>query len=293
MIDQLGASRAAVLVPLYKESMTTTEEFSFRTTLSVLSKHDIYVICPVRLSCYLSALQKETLLNFDVEYFPNRYFSSIDGYNHLLTSLGFYSRFDRYEYILVVQTDALVFSDQLEEWCDRNFSYIGAPWFKGVDRPELPLSFLGVGNGGFSLRKVGDFVRVLSIPRYIPNILVKAPSHFRKIYQWLRFVKHRFVFSYSFFPLRPKINEDFFWGFLVPERCSFFSVPKPEEAIPFAFEVAPEYLFELNGKQLPFGCHAWEKYNPQFWVEILGKEAALNPSFASHEKPSSLNDEKL
>lgn len=59
MISKLGASRAAVLVPLYKESMTAAEEFSFRTTLSVLSKHDIYVICPVHLSGYLSALKFE------------------------------------------------------------------------------------------------------------------------------------------------------------------------------------------------------------------------------------------
>jgi len=91
------------------------------------------------------------------------------------------------------------------------------------------------------------------------------------IIKWLWFVKHRLVFAYSYNPFRPKINEDIFWGTVVSGRCDFFSVPTPEEAIPFAFEVAPEYLFKLNGGRLPFGCHAWEKNNLLFWRDILGR----------------------
>lgn len=264
-----ATSRAAVLVPLYKQSMTASEEFSFKTTLTVLSNHDIYVVCPKRLSGYLSVLKEETLLNFGVEYFADRYFSSVNGYNHLLMSLGFYSRFHRYEYILVVQTDALVFSDQLEEWCERSYSYVGAPWFKGFERPEMPLSFLGVGNGGFSLRNVRDCLRVLALPRYLPYVSETASSHFSSVGRFLQIVKHRLIFSYSFYPFRPVINEDVFWGWVVPDRCDFFSIPKPEDAISFAFEFAPDYLFELNGCQLPFGCHAWEKYNLQFWKNVM------------------------
>lgn len=270
MIDRADVTRAAVVVPLYKESMTEAEAFSFRTTLTVLSKHDIYVICPERLRDYFTVLQQNTSLEFGVEYFKNEYFSGIPGYNNLLMSIDLYRRFGSYEYILIVQTDALVFSDQLNEWCDCNYSYIGAPWFKSQEYPELPLIFLGVGNGGFSLRKVRDFIRVLSSPRYIPNVMVKSPLRFYEIRQWLRIVKHHLLFAYNFSPLHPVVNEDAFWGLLVSARCAFFSVPKPEDAIPFAFEVAPEYLFELNGRRLPFGCHAWEKYNPQFWVDTLG-----------------------
>lgn len=265
----MNLSRAAVLVPLYKESITTAEEFSLRTTLAVLSKHDVFVICPERLSGYLSSLKKAADLVFGIEYFPDAYFSGFRGYNRLLMSANFYSRFDKYEYILVVQTDALVFSDQLEAWCECNYSYIGAPWFKGMGRPELPLSFLGVGNGGFSLRKVQDCLRVLSKLRYLPNVSVEAPLDVFEIRQLLRFVKHNLIFAYSYPLLHPKVNEDFFWGLLVPRRCNFFSVPRPEDAIPFAFEAAPEFLFELNERRLPFGCHAWEKYNVEFWRNVL------------------------
>lgn len=264
------ASRVAVLVPLYKESITTSEEFSFRNTLKVLSKHDIHVICPARLSGFLSSLKAKLCVNFKTRYFADRYFSGVAGYNSLLKSRAFYKSFDCYEYLLIVQTDALVISDQLDEWCNRNYSYIGAPWFKGFDCPVRPLSFLGVGNGGFSLRKVQDFIRVLSYPRYIPNVMAGEAS-------FARFVKHRFIFSYSFKPFQPLVNEDAFWGLLAPRGCNFFTVPAPEAAISFAFEAEPEYLYELNRNQLPFGCHAWEKYNLQFWRKVLSERGLELP----------------
>ena len=103
-------SRAAVLIPLYKQSMTASEDFSFKNTLSVLSKHDIYVICPKQLSGYISALKKKKQLDFEIEFFPDRFFSGISGYNNLLMSVDFYRRFDCYEYMLIVQTDVLVFA---------------------------------------------------------------------------------------------------------------------------------------------------------------------------------------
>jgi hypothetical protein len=264
-------SRAAVLVPFYKQSITASEEFSFNNTLSVLSKHDIYVICPKRLSGYFSALNKEKISNFKVEYFPDHFFSGICGYNDLLMSVDFYRRFDCYEYMLVVQTDALVFSDQLEEWCDRNYSYVGAPWFRGLTRPTRPLTFLGVGNGGFSLRKVHDCMMILSSPEYLPPVSGKVPLRFCEILRLNRFVMHCLKFSFSYPPIRLSVNEDIFWGVVVPNRCALFSVPTSEDAISFSFEVLPEYLFELNGGRLPFGCHAWEKYNLQFWRNILGR----------------------
>jgi 23S rRNA G2445 N2-methylase RlmL len=48
-----------------------------------------------------------------------------------------------------------------------------------------------------------------------------------------------------------------------------FRVPNAIEAALFSFEVAPEHLFELVGNKLPFGCHAWEKYNKSFWKTQL------------------------
>lgn len=262
MIYGGGLSRAAVLVPLYKDSMTGSEDFSFRNTLAVLERHDVYVVCPMRLRPYVDRLMKKHS-TLRAEYFSDKDFSGIAGYNRLLKSNLFYKRFNKHEYVLIVQTDALVFSDDLTAWCDKGYSYIGAPLFEGFDHPVIPLAFMGVGNGGFSLRKVQDFIRVLSYPRRLPNLMSVESNVFK-------FIKHHYIFAYSF-PhfLQPRINEDLFWGLLVPPRCEFFTVAAPECALSFSFDTAPEYLFELNQKKLPFGCHAWEKYNPEFWRKTL------------------------
>jgi len=269
MIEEKPTKRAAVVIPLYKQSLTESEEFSFKNTLSVLSKHDLYVICPKRIKGHISRLMDEKHLNFVVEYFSDNFFTGINGYNYLLMSIDFYRRFASYDYILIVQTDGLVFSDQLEKWCDHNYSFIGAPWFHGLTRPSRPFSLLGVGNGGFSLRKVSDCLTIISSPKYRPPKNERVSLRIPELLLLRGFIKKALSFSFSFPPIRLDINEDIFWGVIVPKRCSSFAVPRPEAAVSFAFEAAPEYLFKLNNYQLPFGCHAWERYNPRFWRDTL------------------------
>lgn len=265
-----SSGRVAVLVPLYKQLLSVSEEFSLRNTLNVLKQHDVYIVGPEKLREFLELYRERTGYSFRLALYQDKFFTSINGYNTLLKSKDFYKSFFDYEYILVVQTDALVFSDQLDVWCDRNYSYIGAPWFVEFDKPQQSLTFLGVGNGGFSLRKINDFIRFLSAPQYVPNTMLDW--HFKgrqSIYQSLRKSIHKFILSYNFSPLMPRVQEDIFWGLLVPRCCSFFTVPTAEEAVSFAFEAAPLYLYELNQHQLPFGCHAWEKYDKCFWKKVL------------------------
>lgn len=260
--------RSVVVIPLYKNSMTDSEKFSFENTLSILAEHDICIICPPKICNYITYIQLKYHQKFYVQYFPNKYFSGISGYNKLLMSACFYKRFIKYEYMLIVQTDAIVFSDSLVKFCNYGYSYIGAPWFKGLSKPKLPLSFVGVGNGGFSLRKISDFIAVLSRIKYLAYT---DASYLDNIYGKMGLVKFikRFMFSFTHAPFQPILNEDIFWGMLIPENFKFFTVPTPEEAIPFGFEVAPEYLYKLNGEKLPFGCHAWEKYNKEFWLNFI------------------------
>jgi hypothetical protein len=182
-------------------------------------------------------------------------------------SKKFYQAFDDFEYLLIAQTDALVLSDELEFWCKKQYSYIGAPWFEGYTTPILPLALTSVGNGGFSLRRVPDFLKVLSRPRIFKNTLMQSwPGNWRStIYRYLKDY-HSFVFSDTH--LNIDVNEDLFWGLFVPARCSFFKVPRAQDAIAFAFEAYPEHLYQLNHQRLPFGCHAWQRYQPEFWRQI-------------------------
>ncbi len=42
-------------------------------------------------------------------------------------------------------------------------------------------------------------------------------------------------------------------------------VPPPQQAAFFSFERRPNLLYTWTEKKLPFGCHAYKKYNSDFW----------------------------
>jgi hypothetical protein len=137
---------------------------------------------------------------------------------------------------------------------------------------------IGVGNGGISLRRIPDFIQAASQIRYIPNTCAPAPSSIFNLYELGRFIKHRFIFCLNWWPLFPRVNEDVFWGMLIPHHFKFFRVPTPEEAIGFAFDVEPGFLFMKNQQKLPFACHAWERFDYAFWKDILGKQGMNIPN---------------
>ena len=157
----------------------------------------------------------------------------------------FYSSFLDYDFMLIYQLDALVFSDELMAWCQKDYSYIGAPWIevppsgKKTGYKASQLLYQKVGNGGLSLRKVKQHYR---------NTLFFKPL------MWL-------------FPK----NEDFFWCLFISAINPWYSKPKWEEALSFAFELAPRKAYEINQHRLPFGVHAWQKYDPEFWTVFIQK----------------------
>ena len=51
-----------------------------------------------------------------------------------------------------------------------------------------------------------------------------------------------------------------------------FRIPSKDIAINFAFELQPELCYDLAGKNLPFGCHAWEKNNLDFWRPFFAEQ---------------------
>ena len=44
-----------------------------------------------------------------------------------------------------------------------------------------------------------------------------------------------------------------------------------EVGLKFAFEAHPRYCFEKNMNKLPFGAHAWDKWDSDFWKNWIGK----------------------
>ena len=267
-----------IVIPFYQTYLSQSELFAVAHNAKVLEGFRMVAVCPQSIAEPLQKILLALHPKIEIETFNDVYFGGISGYNQLLKSVDFYKRFSDHEYLLLVQTDALVISNDLEKWCASKYSYIGAPWFEGFTQPTKPLKLMGVGNGGLSLRRIHDFIECLQDNSYLPNILAKKPAKIFDIPGHLRFIKHHYLFAWSKGFFQTRINEDVFWGLLIPKRFSQFKVAPIEKAYQFAFDAEPRYLFELNHQQLPFGCHAWERYDRTFWEEKLGSIGIIFPS---------------
>jgi hypothetical protein len=198
----------------------------------------------------------------------------------MLFSPEYYLAFSDYKYILTYHLDALVFSDQLEHWCSKGYDFVGPPWVTHEDSPNAGTAFEGkVGNSGFSLKKVSTFLKILHSPekaftprdyweaRYANKPLINRLVNYPK-----RFLMH----SHRLNNVRFEMDR---WGgseelFLLKRASHYYpdySVPDVEEALKFGFEIVPRYCYELNNNELPFGCHAWERYDKAFWEPYLLK----------------------
>lgn len=261
----LFAKKVAIVVPMYKNYLTPDEQISFNHLLRYLNHYDKYLMTPETLMI--------SIPGFKIKKFPDKYFKSAITNAELLSHPMYYSAFLDYEYIMLYHLDALVFSDQLMEWCSKGYDYIGAPWIKQVmvKRYDFPDA---VGNGGFALRRVRSFLSVIESSKHpwraIKNELTSSIKEAR--YEGL------FARLYDLWRntlQRTDMIEDRFWSFKAKNYYPAFKVASVEEGLKFAFEVGPRYCFQRNNNQLPFGCHAWARYDRKFWEPYLIKDAIV------------------
>jgi len=191
-------------------------------------------------------------------------------YNKLKMSRFFYKLFSEFDFLLTYELDAFIFKDDLQYWCSKGYDYIGAPWFEGLDNPVANAKLIGVGNSGFSLRNIDSVQSVLE------SIFYKNPknyntgrreslkAHMKLPYQWLR---NKLGENYTV--QKSGLYEDRFFSEVVPLFVKNFKIASAEDALKFSFEVNPARLYEMNAKQLPTGCHAWWRYDLEFWRPFI------------------------
>ncbi|WP_026629598.1 DUF5672 family protein [Dyadobacter alkalitolerans] len=248
MKSSKSKSSVAVVIPVYKSVMNENEKLSLKQCMKVLGNYPIKIVKPASLD--LSAVTG-AYPNIELVSFEDAFFKDIAAYNRLMISIDFYKTFLAYEYILIYQLDAYVFQDSLLAWCAKGFDYVGAP---SLHMPALDA--LGAGayqqfadalsthrvvfNGGLSLRRIPAIIRYLKIY----NAVYPA---------WVG-------------------NEDMLFSQeatrLIPMKL-FLKLPSWHEALGFAFEKSPAATYEITQHKLPFGCHAWERYDPQFWSAFI------------------------
>ena len=270
----------SVIIPIYKSHVNDNEVKSLKQCFKILGSHHIVLVCSksLNISSYKS-IAAEFHKQLLTERFSDEYFLNIQGYNRLMLSLEFYNRFGKFEYILICQLDAWVFRDELVFWCQKGYDYIGAPWFEGWHDATKESNFIGVGNGGFSLRNVNKSLEILKRVRLLKLysithriFFIERFISFEKIILWIR-VKFKIKNASLVERLLMRSgNEDFFWTMLVAKTFDDYKVPTLEDAMKFSFENIPSHLYKLNNNQLPFGCHAWMRYEKDFWQEFIPYE---------------------
>ena len=199
-----------------------------------------------------------------------------------MLSRNFYKRFYSYDYMLIYQLDAYVFKDELEYWCKKGYDYIGAPWLK-LNKLKTMHEFAdppAVGNGGFSLRNIKIAIEKHPLRFSILSFMDLFQSYYNKISLKS---KRNFYYFIPMFYLRCFLkllktifckiyttdNEDVLWCCLLYKKGN---IPPAIEATKFSFELDPEYLYRINNKNLPFGCHACFTYKNYLFYKKYVKE---------------------
>ena len=249
-----------IVIPVYTETLSGRADSSLRQTIKVLGHYPITLLVPSDLN--ITELQQTYSINDFTRVSPHWLGRrGIAGYNEMMLSREFYEMFSAYDYILICQTDAWIFRDELTQWCDAGYDYVAAPWPKrkfynrAVVRLWLALrrrllvsdrrilrqqGFNKVGNGGLSLRRVEAFIKACDRHAEVIEIF-----------------KQKRGMLY---------NEDWFWS-IIPQEMHY---PTLDEALGFSFDIRPQMCYDLAGGRLPFGCHGWyKKRNIEFWKPII------------------------
>lgn len=237
--------RVVILIPIYQSELSKMDEYSLDTSIKNLKEKNVFFIAPQQLDCNYYQKRYPTI---KYEFFDDAYFKDIKGYNSLLLGEFFYTHFLQYEFMLILQTDAILLRDDLSIWVEKPYDYIGAPWpdgnelFINLGRLEGEYGKIvktHVGNGGLSLRRTR---KCLSLLKEFPDATT--------------------VF------LKTGSSEDLFFAFMGLLSKDFL-IPNEVVASHFAMELRPEYYYHINGGVIPMGGHAWWKYNLDFWKQFL------------------------
>lgn len=255
--------KPVVSIPVYKNMLSEFEKASLVQCCKILGKYDFSIVC----SNDLDIKEYENILNFyninyKAERFEKKFFESIERYNQLMLDANFYKKFSKYDFMLVYQLDAYVFRDELGYWCKKDYDYIGAPWFEGFSLNIDDAKLLDIaGNGGFSLRKISSFIDVLGHKEETKVFIEKYVKNGQ--------------------------NEDMFFSNFAKNIKKDFKVALSDESMHFSFETQPKRLYQMTNGKLPFGCHAWERYDFDFWEKFINLEEV------DYNKENKLNLNKL
>ena len=254
--------KGTVVITFVWRDMTQKERSALNQGVTILHNHPFVIIHPDSYSVDYLLRQYPEIQEMAL---PDEHFSSIETYNKMMLSPWFYGLWTQYEYMLVYQIDAYVFSDQIDCWTSMGYDYIGAPWMLNDNFYQNHIGHLitrllkripirdhhvhsahlyhQVGNGGFSLRRISRMKEIMECNKDLINSVNG---------------KH-------------EKQEDVMISIILREKENL-KIPVWRLALLFSFEKAPAKCLKLTQGALPFGCHDtgghywesfWKYYIPQ------------------------------
>ncbi len=120
--------KVVILVISHKSILGENEINSLNQLYKVLGHFPIKFICPKGLDVsFYEVISKK--IEFD--FVDAKWLSDYWMFNRFKLKPQLYYKYKGYKYILFYEPDAWVFRDELEQWCSKDYDYIGAPWFEG------------------------------------------------------------------------------------------------------------------------------------------------------------------
>ena len=266
---------------IYQLDLTEDEINSYLQLNTILPGRTIYVVTKDSLAATKEFVDLLSVLPLDdpiVLPVDDDCLASTDSYNQLMMSSWFYRNFLDFDYILIYQSDCWVFHDSLDTWCASGYSYIGAPWFGSLQKFTSYIRYVGVGNGGLSLRSIHDSIVVLeNLDHYRKHVFsfseylylpILPSSLLRKwplkplllVYAFLSLFGFKNQLQYFANFSASRVNEDIFWGIIVPRVVPGFFVPSMRVASRFSLETNYKEAVKFFQTSPPFGGHALKKY---------------------------------
>jgi len=230
-MEEITNKDVCIVIPIYKDNFNNPllydEVESIYHTIKLMNKYDIYFLCHPDLN--ISFYKR---FEADNVYFKFFNYKTREEYSNMCLNYEFYKMFSDYKYMLICQTDAYIFRDELLYWCNKGYDYIGALALFSEIKPK----WIGV----FGDKNIGD------INSYKYPVLNGGFS--------LRNIKSMYDFCYK--------NKDKFKNETFNEDCVIcwyhwheLNMPPREDAIKFSAENQTYAFYPKIYNQLPFGCH--------------------------------------
>ena len=169
-----------IVIPIYKDNinnkLTEDEIDSIMNTIHLMKNYDIYFLCNENLNTlWYKKIKSNSQPNIYFKYYN---FRNRDEYSDMCLDYNFYKMFYDHEYMLICQTDAWIFKDELLYWCNKGYDYIGAPVI--IEKTHDLINFFNkylnydynniqinghinghiFYNGGFSLRNIKSLYKI-------------------------------------------------------------------------------------------------------------------------------------